>query len=204
MSDCGCEIEIKNKSEAKVLIILLLINAAMFVVEISVGLFAQSTGLIADSMDMLADASVYAISLYAVGRSLTVKNKAAYISGIMQISLGLLVLLDITRRFIYGSEPESSLMMIFGLIALVANTLCLILIYKHRHGDVHMRASWIFSTNDVIANIGVIISGGLVAWLASPYPDLIIGLLISAIVIRGGLSIIKDSKKEIPVEEASN
>jgi len=195
MSGCGCEIEIKNKSESRVLIILLLINAAMFFVEISVGFVAQSTGLIADSMDMLADASVYAISLYAVGRSLSVKNKAAYISGVMQIVLGLLVLLDIIRRFYYGSEPVSSLMMIFGAIALVANTICLILIYRHRHGDVHMRASWIFSTNDVIANLGVIISGALVAWLASPYPDLIIGLLISAIVVHGGVSIIKDSKQ---------
>ena len=195
MSGCGCEVDIKNKSESRVLIILLLINAAMFVIEISAGLIAQSTGLIADSMDMLADASVYAISLYAVGRSLAVKNHAAYISGIMQIILGLLVLADIIRRFIYGSEPESSLMMLFGVIALIANTACLLLIAKHRKGEVHMRASWIFSKNDVIANLGVIISGGLVAWLASPYPDLIIGLIIVIIVIRGGVLIIHDSKK---------
>lgn len=197
MSDCGCQIEIKNKSESRVLIILLLINAGMFVVEVAAGLIAQSTGLIADSMDMLADASVYAISLYAVGRSLVAKARAAHISGILQILLGIVVLFDITRRFIYGSEPESLYMMAVGLIALVMNTICLILIYKHREGDVHMRASWIFSKNDVIANLGVILSGGLVAWLASPYPDLIIGLVIATIVIRGGISIIKDAKQSI-------
>ncbi len=194
MSGCDCNIEVKNKAESRTLIILLLINAIMFVVEISVGLLAESTGLIADSMDMFADASVYAISLYAVGRSLLVKARAAHISGIMQILLGILVLIDITRRFIYGSEPESTLMITIGLLALAANTICLMLIYKHRQGEVHMRASWIFSKNDVIANLGVITSGFMVALLDSPYPDLIIGLLISIIVIRGGVFIIKDAK----------
>jgi len=194
MSGCDCNIEVKNKAESRTLIILLLINAIMFVVEISVGLLAESTGLIADSMDMLADASVYAISLYAVGRSLLVKARAAHISGVMQILLGILVLIDITRRFIYGSEPESTLMITIGLLALAANTICLMFIYKHRQGEVHMRASWIFSKNDVIANIGVITSGFMVALLDSPYPDLVIGLLIAIIVIRGGLFIIKEAK----------
>lgn len=88
-------------------------------------------------------------------------------------------------------------MMIFvGIVALVANTVCLVLIYKHRQGEVHMRASWIFSKNDVIANLGVIGGGLLVAYTGSSWPDLIIGLLIATIVIRGGLHIIKDANRE--------
>jgi len=196
MSGCGCEIEIKDKEQRRVLILLLAINGVMFVAEIIAGIIGDSTALIADSLDMLADATVYAIGLYAVGRSLMAKAKAAHISGVFQVMLGLGVLFDIVRRTIVGSEPESLMMMTVGLVALIANTLCLVLIYKHRQGEVHMRASWIFSKNDVIANLGVIGGGVLVSYTGSSYPDLIIGLIISAIVVRGGIHIMKDAKRE--------
>ena len=196
MSGCGCEVEIKDQEQSRVLIQLLAINGVMFVAEIIAGIIGDSTALIADSLDMLADATVYAIGLYAVGRSLAAKAKAAHISGILQVMLGLGVLFDIVRRFIVGSEPESLMMISVGAVALIANTLCLRLIYKHRQGEVHMRASWIFSKNDVIANLGVIIAGVLVAWFASPWPDLIIGLIIAMVVVRGGLHIIKDANSE--------
>jgi len=196
MSDCGCEIEIKDKEQSRVLILLLVINGVMFVAEIIAGVIGDSTALIADSLDMLADALVYAIGLYAVGRSLLVKAKAAHLSGVFQVLLGLGVLFDIVHRTIAGSEPESLMMIAVGLVALVANTFCLALIYKHRQGEVHMRASWIFSKNDVIANLGVIGGGVLVSYTGSSYPDLIIGLIISAIVVRGGVLIMKDAKRE--------
>lgn len=196
MSGCGCEVEIKDREQSRVLIQLLAINGVMFVAEIIAGIVGDSTALIADSLDMLADATVYAIGLYAVGRSLAAKAKAAHISGIFQVMLGLGVLFDIVRRFIVGSEPESLMMIAVGAVALIANTLCLRLIYKHRQGEVHMRASWIFSKNDVIANLGVIIGGVLVAWLASPWPDLIIGLIIAIIVTHGGVRIIKEANSE--------
>ncbi|HEC18351.1 MAG TPA: cation transporter [Gammaproteobacteria bacterium] len=196
MSDCGCEIEITDKEQAKTLIILLLINGAMFIAEIIAGVLADSTALIADSLDMLADASVYAIGLYAVGKTMGVKARAAHISGLLQILLGLGVLADIIRRALLGSEPEPGFMLIVGAIALVANSICLVLIHKHREGEVHMRASWIFSKNDVIANLGVIISGLLVLTLDTRWPDLIIGLIITVVVVRGGLHIIKDAGQE--------
>ena len=196
MSGCGCEVEIKDQEQRWVLILLLVINGVMFVVEIVAGLVADSTALIADSLDMLADATVYAIGLYAVGRSLFAKAKAAHVSGIFQVVLGLGVLFDIVRRFIVGSEPESLMMVVVGAVALIANTICLSLIYRHRQGEVHMRASWIFSKNDVIANIGVIGGGVLVAWLGSPWPDLVIGVLIAVVVIHGGFQIIKEAKRE--------
>lgn len=203
MPGCGCEIEIKNRDQSRVLIALLAINGVMFVAEIVAGIIGDSTALIADSLDMLADATVYAIGLYAVGRSLMVKAKAAHISGVFQIVLGLGVLLDIVRRTVVGSEPESMMMVSVGMVALVANTICLVLIYKHRQGEVHMRASWIFSKNDVIANLGVIAAGLLVAYTDSHWPDLIIGLLIAIIVTRGGLHIIKDARRENCQQEAA-
>lgn len=197
MSDCGCEVELKDGEQKTVLYWLLGINAVMFVLELSIGWFAQSTGLIADSLDMLADSVVYGIALYAVGRALTDKAKAALVSGYFQLLLAMLILIDIVRRALLGSEPASQLMIGMGLVALIANFICLLLIQKHRHGEVHMRASWIFSTNDVLANIGVIISGALVAWAGSRWPDLLIGSLIVILILRGARMILIDAKKEL-------
>ncbi len=202
MSNCDCNVEITDKSQSHVLVKLLAINATMFLLELAVGLYAQSTGLIADAMDMLADAIVYAIGLYAVSRSLKQKANAALISGWFQLGLGLLILMDVLRRIYVGSEPVSALMMIVGSIALIANIICLKLIEKHRHGEVHMRASWIFSKNDVIANTGVIVGGVLVWVLESRWPDLVIGSLIAIVIINGAKQIIQDARKELASEES--
>jgi len=196
MMGCDCEVEVKNKEESRVLRVLLGINAFMFFAEITLGVLSESTALIADSLDMFADATVYGIGLYAVGRPILSKIKAAWLSGIFQVLLGALALVDVFRRWIFGSEPESLLMISVGIAALVANIYCLRLISRHREGEVHMRASWIFSKNDVIANVGIIIGGGLVYLFDSRFPDLIIGMAISAIVIRGGIHIIRDAMNE--------
>jgi len=197
MSGCDCEIEIKNKEQKNVLITLLAINGFMFVFELSLGWYAQSTGLIADSFDMLADAIVYAIGIYAIGRSLQSKAKAALISGWFQFALALLIVFDVTRRVLLGSEPVSAFMMGVGAIALIANVYCLVLIQKHKDGEVHMRASWIFSKNDVIANTGVIV-GGLLVWLLdSRWPDLVIGGLIALVIFNGARHIILDARSEL-------
>lgn len=197
MANCECSIEISNREQGKVLIILLGINALMFLVEITLGIISESTALIADSLDMLADATIYGIALYAVGRAGALKIKAAFASGILQLLFGVIVAVDVLRRLIWGSDPESLLMIAVGLLALIANTICLLLIAKHRQGEVHMRASWIFSKNDVIANLGIIIGGGLVYLLDSRFPDLIIGMMIAILVMRGGLLIIKEAKGEL-------
>ncbi len=197
MSDCGCNVEIKDKSQARVLIILLSINATMFVFEFGIGWFAQSTALIADALDMLADAMVYGVGLYAVGKTLRLKAKAAMMSGILQLALGLMVLVDIIRRLIFGSEPESMLMMALGVVALIANVICLRLIMAHREGEVHMRASWIFSKNDVIANLGIIIAGILVWQFDNRWPDIIIGSIVVMFILNGAKHIIMDAKQEM-------
>ena len=196
MTNCNCGIEVKNQQEIRTLIILMSINAFMFFVEITLGLLSESTALIADSLDMLADATVYGIGLYAVGRPALLKIKAAHISGIFQIILGTSVSIDVLRRLIWGSEPESILMISIGILALIANTLLFMLLLKTKNGGIHMRASWMFSKDDVIANLGIIIGGGLVHLLDSRLPDLIIGMLISIIVINGGLHIIRDARNE--------
>lgn len=190
---CEAFEEASAPGEAKVLRILLAINALMFVFEITLGWLAQSTGLIADSLDMFADAAVYGISLYAAGRTLENQRKAARLSGYLQFLLAVLAVIEVMRRFYFGSEPLASYMIAVSFIALLANVSCLVLISKHRTGGVHMQASWIFSANDVIANLGVLLAGALVYVTKSPYPDLVIGGFIAAVVFRGALKILKIS-----------
>jgi Co/Zn/Cd efflux system component len=180
-----------NAGEARLLWLLLSINAAMFIIEILVGFLAQSTGLIADSLDMFADAAVYGLSLFAVGRAAAMKVRAAHVAGWLQFVLALLALSEVVRRFVYGSEPVSALMMGMGVVALAANITCLILISRQRDAGAHMKASYIFSANDVIANAGVIVAGLLVALTGSRYPDLIIGAVVGLVVLNGARRILK-------------
>jgi cation diffusion facilitator family transporter len=196
MSDCGCQFEAQNKAQRKVLRILFALNAAMFVIGIGAGTLAHSTALVADSLDMFADAAVFGISLYAIGKSPLKKVRAAYLSGIFQTTLASFVLLDVTRRALLGSEPESGWMMGIAALSLVVNLYCMRLMAQHRHEEVHMRASWIFLSNDAIANLGVIVAGLLVGLLNSRFPDLVIGLLIAIVVMRGGVQIIRDARRE--------
>lgn len=193
MVDCSCREDVETL-ERRTLRLLLAINGVMFLAESIAGWLAESTGLLADSLDMLADAMVYGTALYAVGSSTSLKYRAANVSGWIQIALGVGVIVEVIRRLILGSEPVSVLMIGTGFTALLANVTCLVLLAKHRTGEVHMRASWIFSTNDVIANTGVIVSGLLVMWSGSRIPDLVIGAIVSVLVVRGGNLILQEAR----------
>ena len=181
---------ISAEQESGTLRWLLGINAVLFAVEMTAGLIAQSTGLIAESLDNFADAAVYGLALYAVGHSVKMQVRAAHLAGVLQLILAVGVLAEVVRRFVFGSEPESLVMMGIAFIALIANTTCLLLISKHREGGAHMKASWIFSANDVVINLGVITAGALVAWTGSNYPDLIIGSIAGVIVLNGARRIL--------------
>lgn len=193
MSDCDCHFEVRNGEQRKVLLTVFAINGVMFVAEFVVGLFAQSSGVIADSLDMLADALVYGVVLAAIGKTELIKQRAARWSGFFQLVLALAILGDVARRAVYGSDPQSQLMMIIASVALVANAWCLSLLSKHRDGEAHMRASWIFSRSDVIANAGVIVAGLLVWATGSRWPDLIVGSIIAAVVAKGGAQILRET-----------
>ncbi len=180
-----------DATEARTLQVLLAINAVMFAIELIAGWIAESSGLVADSLDMLADAMVYGISLYAVGKAASHKLRAAHISGVFQGALAVGVLVDVVRRLLAGSAPEPPAMIAISLLALAANVSCLFLISKHRHGGAHMKASWIFSTNDVLVNLGVIVAGALVAWTGSRLPDLAIGTAVGLLVLVGAIRILR-------------
>ncbi|MEZ4266487.1 MAG: cation transporter [Myxococcota bacterium] len=178
-------------AEARTLKTLLAINAVMFVVEMSAALFARSTGLFSDSLDMFADAAVYGLALFVVGRSAGAKLRTAHLAGWVQAALGIGALAEVARRFVQVSEPLSMLMMTVAALALVANVYCFWLVSKHRGGGAHMQASIIFSANDVLANASVIVAGALVSWTGSNYPDLVVGGGIALVVLLGAWRILR-------------
>jgi Co/Zn/Cd efflux system component len=172
------------------------INFAFFVIEMASGLLSRSMGLVADSLDMLADAFVYGISLSAVNGTISRKKRIARLAGYFQLSLAVLGFLEVLRRF-FGTEkmPDYSTMIIVSAMALPANALCLYLLQRSKSKEEsHMQASLIFTSNDVIANAGVILAGGLVYWLGSNLPDLLIGAAVFVLVVRGGWRILQLGK----------
>ncbi|RIK32572.1 MAG: cation transporter [Anaerolineae bacterium] len=173
----------------------LLINFSFFVIEILFGFFSGSMGLVADSLDMLADAIVYGLSLIAVGAAFTRKKIVAKTSGYFQLFLALIGFVEVMRRFI-GLEilPDFRTMIIVSTLALIANSVCLYLLQRSKNQEVHMKATMIFTSNDVIINLGVITAGLLVNWLNSGIPDLIIGAIVFIIVSRGAFKILSLAK----------
>jgi Co/Zn/Cd efflux system component len=181
-----------HAQERKLLWQVLGINLFFFVLESISGIVAKSMGLVADSLDMLADSFVYGLALFAVGGTLAMKKNIAKTAGILQLILAILGIAEVIRRFI-GFEPVPSFqaMIIISVLALTGNWLSLYLLQKSKSKDTHMQASMIFTNNDIIVNIGVIIAGGLVYLTSSKYPDLIVGSIIFIIVVKGAIKIFK-------------
>lgn len=186
----------KETNQSKVLWTILLINLLFFFVEITTGLISKSMGLVADSLDMLADAFVYGISLLAVGGTIARKKSIAKIAGVFQITLAIVGFIEILRRFITGEQfPDFSTMIIVSILALIANGYCLYLLQKSKSKEeAHMKASMIFTSNDIIINLGVIFAGILVFATNTRFPDLIIGSLVFVLVLQGAHRILELSK----------
>ena len=195
MSDCGCHHEAKSAQERRILTIALVLNAAMAVIGGVAGWMGQSTGLLADALDMLSDATAYAIGLAAIGRGARFKANAAWLSGSVLLVLGLGLLLEVGRRVFQGAEPLSGWMIGTACLSLVVNLTVLRMLAPLKSGEVHLRATWIFTRADVVANVGVVVAGLLVLVLASPYPDYVIGTLIGLYVIKEALEILSDVRK---------
>lgn len=185
-----------NNDQRRVLWSVLIINLVFFILEMSYGFVSKSMGLVADSLDMLADSFVYAISLIAVGKSLVYKKTIAKIAGFFQIVLALIGIGEVIRRIINPVEsPNYLTMIIISIFALIGNGICLYLLQRSRNKDeAHMKASLIFTSNDVVINLGVILAGLMVYWLNSSVPDLIIGSIVFFIVSKGAFRILSLSK----------
>lgn len=186
----------EQTSQKKLLWTVLAINFVFFLIEVTTGLISKSMGLVADSLDMLADSFVYAISLFAVGGTITRKKRIAKLAGFAQVILAIVGFFEVLRRF-FGAEelPNFQTMIVVSALALVANGICLYLLQKSKSKEeAHMKATMIFTSNDVIINLGVIVAGVLVNWLNSNMPDLIIGTIVFLLVIQGARRILKLAK----------
>lgn len=173
----------------------LIINFFFFVLEVITGFIADSMGLVADSLDMLADSIVYGLALYAVGGTISRKKKIAGTAGIFQLTLAVLGFVEVIRRFLGLDEiPNFHMMVIVSLLALAGNVSCLYLLRKSKSQEAHMKASMIFTSTDVIVNLGVVVAGGLVYLTASKLPDLTVGTIVFILVGVGAYRILQLSK----------
>jgi Co/Zn/Cd efflux system component len=185
-----------NHQERGVLWQVLAINFFFFTLEILTGIIANSMGLVADSLDMLADSIVYTLSLFVVGGTVSQKKNVAKAAGYFQLTLAVLGFVEVIRRFVgHGETPDFHLMIIISLLALAGNAICLYLLQKSKSKEAHMRASVIFTSTDVIVNLGVIIAGIMVFLTASKIPDLTVGAIVFVLVGIGAYRILQLSKR---------
>lgn len=183
--------------QRRVLILVLTINALMFLVEFGGGLWAGSASLMADSVDMLGDALVYGASIFVLSRSPSWKAGAAALKGGIILFFGLGVLVQIGFKIAHGVPPVSGLMLGFGTLALVANLTCLALLWRFRAQDVNMSSTFECSRNDVAANIGVLVAALLVGWLGSVWPDIAVAGVIALLFLRSSFTVLSQSLAEL-------
>jgi Co/Zn/Cd efflux system component len=195
MSECCRVISEVSPRQRRMLRVVLGVNVAMFLVEAGAGLVADSTALLADSADMLGDAFVYGVSLYAVGRGAGWGARAATLKGWLMAAFAAGVLAQAALKIVRGAQPEAPVMGVVGLIALAANALCLLLLWRLREDDVNMRSAWLCSLNDVVANTGVLAAAGAVALTGSGWPDVLVGLAIAALFGGSAARVLRDARR---------
>lgn len=177
----------------RVLQIVLAINLVMFAVEFSAGLLASSTSLMADSVDMLGDALVYTLSLYALNRGVRWRAGAALTKGAIIAAFGVAVFIEVILKLVHGVTPTASTMLVFGVLALGANLCCLALLYRYRDRDVNLTSTFECSRNDVIANVGVLVAASGVYAFDAGWPDLVVGVLIAALFFRSAIRVLRQA-----------
>ena len=195
--DACCEVREIPREQRRVLLVVLWINAAMFLVESVAGVMARSTALFADSLDMLGDAIVYGVSLYVVGRGIAWQARAALLKGLIMAAFCVGLLVQVALKIAHGLTPVVEVMGVVGFMAFAANFVCLVLLWARRGDDVNMRSAWICSRNDVIGNAAVLVAAAAVAATGSPWPDIVIGLLLASVFGRSAVQVIREASRAI-------
>lgn len=206
MDDCcedkACEIDALRTRQSSVLKTVLGINAVMFLVELAVGMSAGSVSLVADSLDMLGDALVYGFSLYVVARSDRVKAFSALAKGCIMAAFGLFVLRQAIYKILVPHVPAFGTIGVIGLLALAANSLCFLLLWRHRVDDLNMSSVWLCSRNDIIANVSVLFAAVGVWLTKSGLPDVLIGLGLAILFLRSSYSVLHKAVAELRLGNA--
>jgi cation diffusion facilitator family transporter len=200
--DKSCEITAMRENHARVLWIVLAINALMFLVEGWAGLLAHSTSLLADALDMLGDALVYGFSLFVLARSGRWQAGAALAKGGFMLAFGLGVLGEALYKVFHPVMPGVEIMGIIGGIALAANLVCFFLLYRHRGDNLNMSSTWLCSRNDLIANVGVLLAAGGSYLLVSRWPDIIVGAVIASLFLSSALHVLSQAIRALRAPRA--
>jgi cation diffusion facilitator family transporter len=177
--------------------VVLWLNAAMFVVELSAGLLAHSVSLLADSLDMLGDTLVYAFSLWVVARGVVWKARAASVKAAVMLTFGLFVAAEVIYKLLHPQTPGFETMGAVGALALAVNTLCFVLLWRHRGEDINMRSVWLCSRNDLFANSAVLLAAVAVGLSGSAWPDLIVGAGICALFLHSAWQVAREARQEL-------
>jgi Co/Zn/Cd efflux system component len=196
MDEC-CEVREIPREQRRTLQIVLLINAVMFLTESVAGVLAHSTALFADSLDMLGDAIVYGFSLYVIGRGIAWQARAALLKGLIMAAFGIGLLVQVAFKITRSVTPTVEVMGVVGTLAFAANLWCLALLWRRRGDDINMRSAWICSRNDVIGNVAVLVAAGAVAVTGSPWPDIVIGLLVASVFGRSAVQVVRDASRAV-------
>ena len=199
--ECG-EASAKTTAERKVVRVALSLNLAMFFVGVIAGVLADSTGVLADALDMLTDAIAYALALAAISRGLAFKASAARWTGSVLLLLGAGVVIEVGRRWMFGSEPVGAIMMVYSTVSFAVNLYVLTQLARVKGDEVHLRASYICTRADVLANLAVFLSGAIVAITGWGAIDLVVGLAIGAYVIREAFEIFQEANEAVETETA--
>jgi len=182
-----------NDQQRRTLLVVLILNALLFLGLGAGGILADSSALLANAVDNASDSVVYLISFVAIGRAASWKRGAARLSGILLLVFAAGVLIDVGRRWWFGTEPVGWTMMGLALVAAIVNLVCLMLLRRDTSGDVNMEAAETFSLNDFASNGGILVAGALVMWLDQSWPDLVVGMLVAAIAVKGGIEILRSA-----------
>lgn len=189
----GCELTKLKKQQAKVLWVVLLINGVMFIIEFGAGLQGDSLSLTGDSLDMLGDALVYGSSLYVINKGTKAQAGLAFLKGIIMFFFAIGIFGRASYQFLTGTTPEVTLMGTIGLMALLANLCCLLLLTRHREDNLNMSSVWLCSRNDIIANTSVLVAAGLITLTHSSLPDLAVGLLLTFVFAQSAGKVLSQS-----------
>ncbi|MBT3145685.1 cation transporter [Neptunomonas phycophila] len=180
----------------RILWIIIAINGLMFGVEMIAGIQAQSQALQADALDFLGDTLSYGISLWAIGKSVTIRSNAALFKGLSLTLMAIWVLGSTIYRVFVLNSPQPITMGSVAVAAFAANVLSVLLLMRYKDGDANVRSVWLCSRNDAIGNLVVLCAAGAVWWLGSAWPDLLVAAIMAGLFLSSAWQITRQALKE--------
>ena len=200
MSGCcddGCSLDRLRERQRGTLWSVLGVNAVMFLVIFAAALYGKSSALLSDSLDNLGDSLTYGLSLYAVSRGATTKAKVAFFKGGLIFLGACAVAVQIAFKLIFPTIPVFEVMGVFSLLGLAANSVCLFLLWRHRHEDVNMSSVWECSRNDIASNLSVFVAAGAVWLTGSGWPDILVASCLVLLLMRSAIRVIASARAEL-------